>query len=427
MTNIWAQSFEDVRKPFFEMEDPYTLREKKEKESNSKRWWDDDGDGVGYEEGEVKGKFKKKKVKEEVEEIDEISTGLAGKVVNARIERTGAAVDRENKARTPQNVRDTVAAADKEARSRKLAAGVRARRAANEEYMDEAQEARNNPEKYEAGEKKKYAPVRGEKRPMPPRGNKDREAFEKWYRANVKEETLVEVDKKKETKEKTIDVMSGKNKVTVNPQFGAKNEEVEAWVGELVEEGYDLSQFTWDEMSEIYESVDLNEGSSEIPPQGDAQRVSVTSPQVASKKRTAAQAQIRADMDRIQLQKASATTKESFESIVEYLSTREDAFKNLEEGVFDPKKSKMRSASERSERSMTDAQRKAAKKESERVAAIHSKGETALAGMRTQGKKGKVQTTPTPKSQAPAANRQVKGRYDKLAKAASKVLKDINR
>ncbi len=71
--------------------------------------------------------------KEEVEQIDEISAGLAGKVVNARIERTGAAADRENRARTPQNVRDTVAAADKEARARKLAAGVRKRRAANEE------------------------------------------------------------------------------------------------------------------------------------------------------------------------------------------------------------------------------------------------------------------------------------------------------
>jgi len=295
-------------------------------------------------------------------------------------------------------------------------------------YLDEAQEARNNPEKYEAGEKKKYAPVRGERRPMPPRGNKDREAFEKWYAANVKEETLVEVDKKVETKEKTIDVMRGKNKVMVSPQLGTQKEEVEAWVGELVEEGYDLSQFTWDEMSEIYESVDLNEGSYEMPAAGDAERVSVTNPQVASKKRTAAQAQIRADMARIQLQKASAaTTKESFDSIVDYLASRPDAFQNLEEGVFDPKKSKMRSASERSQRSMTDAQRKAAKKESERVAAIHSKGETALAGMRTQGKKGKVQTTPTPKSQAPAANRQVKGRYDKLAAAANKVLKDINR
>jgi hypothetical protein len=288
---------------------------------------------------------KRKRMGEEVEQIDEISAGLAGKVVNARIERTGAAADRENRARTPQNVRDTVAAADKEAKARKLAAGVRARRAANEEleifdvvleflqvegyaetleeaewlmanvideeaidiilgeeqldeislktkmkayaatqdpeadyqygskvhaqgdrirkaivkkhgekagehadahadsdhwgrtdkrtgkrqgyaksrieknrtyrttkagkmhgqdqaklkrdleyrrssrneeYMDEAQEARNNPEKYEREQSKKSTPVRGEKTPMPPRGDKRREDFEKWYAANVR-------------------------------------------------------------------------------------------------------------------------------------------------------------------------------------------------------------------------------------------------
>lgn len=50
----------------------------------------------------------------------------------------------------------------------------------------EAQQARNNPEKYEAEQKKKYAPVRGEKTPMPPRGDKRREDFEKWYAANVR-------------------------------------------------------------------------------------------------------------------------------------------------------------------------------------------------------------------------------------------------
>jgi hypothetical protein len=167
---------------------------------------------------------KRKRMGEEVEQIDEISAGLAGKVVNARIERTGAAADREMRARTPQNVRATVAAADKEAKARKLASGVRARRAANEEVeifdvvleflqaegyaetlekaekmmanvlnaeainiiLGEAQHARENPEKYEAGQNKKSAPVRGEKTPMPPRGDKRREDFEKWYAANVR-------------------------------------------------------------------------------------------------------------------------------------------------------------------------------------------------------------------------------------------------
>lgn len=56
----------------------------------------------------------------------------------------------------------------------------------NEEYMDEAQAARENPEKYEREQAKKSAPVRGERTPMPPRGDKRREDFEKWYAANVR-------------------------------------------------------------------------------------------------------------------------------------------------------------------------------------------------------------------------------------------------
>jgi hypothetical protein len=52
--------------------------------------------------------------------------------------------------------------------------------------LGEAQEARNNPEKYEREQSKKSAPVRGEKTPMPPRGDKRREDFEKWYAANVR-------------------------------------------------------------------------------------------------------------------------------------------------------------------------------------------------------------------------------------------------
>ena len=59
--------------------------------------------------------------------------------------------------------------------------------AQKEEYeLDEAQAARENPEKYEREQSKKSAPVRGEKTPMPPRGDKRREDFEKWYAANVR-------------------------------------------------------------------------------------------------------------------------------------------------------------------------------------------------------------------------------------------------
>jgi len=43
-------------------------RKAKKPEGKPKRWWDDDGDGVGYEKGEVSGKFRK----EELEEIFEM-------------------------------------------------------------------------------------------------------------------------------------------------------------------------------------------------------------------------------------------------------------------------------------------------------------------------------------------------------------------
>ena len=55
-----------------------------------------------------------------------------------------------------------------------------------EDYVNEAQAARENPEKYEREQSKKSAPVRGERTPMPPRGDKRREDFEKWYAANVR-------------------------------------------------------------------------------------------------------------------------------------------------------------------------------------------------------------------------------------------------
>ena len=47
--------------------------------------------------------------------------------------------------------------------------------------LDEAQRARENPEDHDKEEKRKYEPVRGERTPMPPRGDKRREEFEKWY------------------------------------------------------------------------------------------------------------------------------------------------------------------------------------------------------------------------------------------------------
>ena len=467
MTNIWTNTFEDIRKPHFEMEDPYTSLQEKKEGKEVKKWWDDDGDGKGYEEGEVEGKFKKKKkVEEEVEQIDEISLKTKIKAYSAsrdvdadyaygskvhdqgdRIKKAivkkhgeKAGEHAERSAETQNFGRGTPRAKPRIEKNRtyrttkagsmhgqdqaKLKSDLIKRR--NEEYMDEAQVANRDPDKYESGEKKKYAPVRGERTPMPPRGNKKREDFEKWYAANVKEETLYT----SKSSQQKIDVRKGiKNKIDTKP---TTSEEVETWVAELVAEGYDLSEFTWEEMTDIY----LDEaGTSAMAPRGDYQTTTATATQkqdpnapLIAAKAKAAKAKVTKEIADLQVAKQSQRMKvDTNESVILYLAHRPDAFANLEEGVFDPKKSKMRSSSERSERTMTSAQRAAAKKEGERTAKIHSKGETVLAGLTKPQRKSSqpMGTTQSSKPAAPEANRKVTGKYDQLAKKASAILKSV--
>ena len=50
---IWNQTFDDLRKPYFEGKD-------QEKKSKGKRWQDDDGDGKWYEKSDVDGKISKR-------------------------------------------------------------------------------------------------------------------------------------------------------------------------------------------------------------------------------------------------------------------------------------------------------------------------------------------------------------------------------
>lgn len=415
MTNIWADSYKEIRKPFFDTE---SLEEER-----AKRDYDGDGQiesGAKEYRGVVHNAIQKKKggksdgqdtssVKES-EDRNRKGTDFQGR------DHGGTPEEHESQKRSSQAWASLQGGSSKKEKIQKE----------DVEQVDENRAMARDPEGSQR--RKTYS-----KQPDPSKpgftgiGNMSIDQIAKMSakikkEKTQKEETLVEVEKKTSADTK-VDVMKGgKNKVVVNP---AIREEVEAWVSELVDEGYDLSEFTWDEMTDIYID-EMSEGTSDMPPRGDAETVSVTNPQLASAKRRAAQTQIAADMARIKLQRASAAN-ESYDSIVEYLSQRNDAFENLEEGVFDPKKSKLRPASERSQRTMTPQQRSAAKKEAQRVADIHSKGETVLQGLRPQGKKGKVKTTPDAKPAAPEANRTVKGRYDKLAKAASEVLKKTQR
>jgi hypothetical protein len=219
MTNIWANTFEDIRKPHFDIEDPYTLLQEKKEGKEVKKWWDDDGDGKGYEEGEVSGKFGKKKVKK-----------------------------------------------------------------------------------------------------------------------TQKEETLYT----SKAAQQKLDVRKGiKNKINTKPTTA---EQVETWVAELVAEGYDLSEFTWEEMTDIY----LNEaGTSAMAPRGDYQTTTATATQkqdpnapLIAAKAKAAKAKVTKEISDLQVAKQSQRMNvDTNESVIFYLAHRPDAFANLEEGVFNPKKS----------------------------------------------------------------------------------------
>ena len=360
MTNIWTNSFDEVRKPYFDMEDPYTsLQEKKEGEE-VKKWWDDDGDGKGYEEGEVSGKFKKKKkVEEEVEQVDE----------------------NRAMARDPEGRKSGYSKQPDPSKSGFTGIG----------NMSIAQIA------------KMSAKIAKEKETQ-------------------KEETLYT---SKSSQEKIKERKDIRNKINTKPTTA---EEVETWVAELVAEGYDLSEFTWEEMTDIY----LDEaGTSAMAPRGDYQTTTATQKQdpnvpLIAAKAKAAKAKVAKEIADLQVAKQSQRMKvDTNESVILYLAHRPDAFANLEEGVFDPKKSKMRSSSERSQRTMTSAQRAAAKKEGERTAKIHSKGETVLAGLTKPQRKSSqpMGTTQSSKPAAPEANRKVAGKYDQLAKKASAILK----
>ena len=430
MSNIWADTFSAIREPFFEekkeKEEPGEKKhkegpaeekaedkkgEKETEDDKPKRWWDDDGDGKGYEKGEVEGKFKKKVKKEELE-LDEAS------VTDDRVRRNQKAFGSNY---TPPRDWDQSANSGKGAVLNAKQKEKQRRKSLREEELelDENRAMARDPEGRKSGYSKQPDPS---KSGFTGTGNMSIAQIAKMS-ARIKKEKETQKEERelssKTDKNDKLDVRKGiHNKINTKPTV---TEEVEAWVDELLAEGYDLSEFTWDEVSEIYESTQTEEGNTYgMPAKGDVERQKVDP--LASAKAKAARSKVakeRADFQVAQQQQRLKVNAN--EAVLQFVSGRTELF----EGVYDPKKSKMRSASERTKNAMTDAQRKAAKKESERTSEIHSKGETVLAGLRSSGKKGKVQTTAASKAAAPAANRQVKGKYDKLAKAADNILKGL--
>lgn len=114
------------------------------------------------------------------EQLDEVSDRLAKAARNTRERRYNASFGdggmsaNYSKQNAKKNMLNKTLASRAERTGSKI-------KPVDEEYVDEAQHARENPEKYEREQEKKSAPVRGERTPMPPRGDKRREDFEKWY------------------------------------------------------------------------------------------------------------------------------------------------------------------------------------------------------------------------------------------------------
>lgn len=355
MTNIWADLYKEIREPFFEMADPYAVTE--EKKEKPKRWWDDDGDGIGYEKGEVSSKFKRKKAKVE-EEIE----------------------------------------------------------------IDEAEE------------KDPFGRPGGKHGGVPKKGG----GYDRGYQAmqrKLKELDKIKTEERdlftKTDKNERIDVRKNiKNKIDTKPSIP---EEVEEWVGVLLDEGYDLSQFTWQEVVDIYESAELEEADTTmLAPRGDLQdtKTAGADPLQAAKRR-AAQAQVRKELSDLQVAKARASAKlnpASEEAVLNYLDNRYD----LSEGVFDPKKSKLRPASERKSTELSPAQKKAAEMKQKRAERLEQEAEKVLrqvkgGGSTRRSSKPMGSESPAAKAPAPEANRQLSRRQkqDTLAKKAGDVLNSL--
>jgi len=118
------------------------------------------------------------------------------------------------------------------------------------------------------------------------------------------------------------------------------SEEVDAWIKELLDEGYDLSEFTIESIFEVYQNLKLEESDTYgMSPMGDAEKQKADPMSVAKAK--AAKAKVtkeRADV--LVAQQAQRLKVDSAESVSFYVSNRFSIF----EEVCNSKKSKVKVA-----------------------------------------------------------------------------------
>lgn len=268
MDNIWADSFSEIRE--------LSLQEKKEekKEGKPKRWWDDDGDGIGYEKGEVSGKFKK--TKKEGKDYDPMEDP---EFDHDEAERTRGQSGKHAKKKTKKEeveIEEGLKQARKNVGASKCWSGYKAQ-----------------------GTKKKGG------KEVPNCVPEERELHSK----NDKNDRL--------------DVRKGiHNKINTKPTV---SEEIEAWIDQLLAEGYDLSKFTLDEVVDIYESTEVEQldeaDTYGMPPKGDAERQKADP--MAAAKAKAARAKVSKERADLQVAQQSQRLKVSAtESVLAYVESR---------------------------------------------------------------------------------------------------------
>lgn len=401
MTNIWADTYKQIRDPFFQIEDPYTVseekKEKKEKEEpgekknekkdekedekedgKPKRWWDDDGDGKGYEKGEVSGKFPKKKVNKEERELYSKKD---------KIEKLDVRTDIKNKVQINPKITEELEAWIDELLS--------------EGYDLSSFTLEEVAEIYESVEVHQLDEVLD----TPERANE-------YARKNVRSMLGAFV---KGVANKDISQLKTIKKRKRGAELAKRKAEKKA--AEEMKEQTDIYDII---PSHLLDEVDTYG----MPARGDAQAQKVDP--MAAAKAKAARAKVSKEIADLQVAKQAQRTKVSTtESVITYLAGRTPFY----EGMYDPKKTKMRPASERSKTEMTDAQRKKAREEQERVTQIHDRGERVLTGMIAKSRSSSpMGTERKEKPEAPEANRKLgKGKQDTLASKADKVLKSLKK
>ena len=316
MTNIWAETYKEIRDPFFEMKDPYTsLHEEKKKKEEE----DDDAGEDQEHKYEKKGKKSKDydgdgEVEDEAHEYAGVKDRAIKKAMKMKEERELSskkkhsekikemASGKKNKIEINPSIKEEVEEWVDYLLSEGYDLSDYTWDELEEIYVTEARDGYGDDSKFNKPDDKIKRP--GTDVPAPKKGGYGRISRSTPYgigahanRTASRVTTITGGDPGAPRAEK---IPTTKKMVKKDGKW-VKSEEVIAWVEDLIAEGYDLSDYTWEEMFDLYEEQMENDSS----------------------KRKAAQAQIRKELADVQLAKANAAAqKQTNESVIIYLENR---------------------------------------------------------------------------------------------------------